>query len=151
MTELTSSTNRKITDSYSAANDFQSSSLKKSSVNTSDSKVLSSYNETGKMESYKSVERKESYNENGLGKYSFSNSSYSGKSGYSSNGYPDTTLSFPNGVGRTLSGAYKTNDVRPPSPPRESAHTYSPPLTSGRAYSYQKTESSGKISLGSLK
>jgi len=161
--QSTTSTSRKISDSYTATQEFNLSSVKKSSFDISEKKVSSSYNGMRRSESHNSNERKESFNRNGiensstLGYNSNSTesnrfmSSYPGKSGYSSNGYPDTTLSFPNGVGRTLTGAYKTNDVLPSYPPRESAHTYSPPLSASRTYSDQKFESSGKISLGSLK
>jgi len=161
--QSTTSTSRKISDSYTATHEFNTSSVKKSSFDISEKKVSSSYSGMGRTESYNSNERKESFNRNGIenssthGYYSNSTetnrflSSYPSKSGYSSNGYPETTLSFPNGVGRTLTGAYKTNDVVPSSPLRESAHTYSPSLSASRSYSEQKFESSGKISLGSLK
>jgi len=155
---------KKTSDSISTREE-----LRKSSNSSSQNKASEYQNGHENTESYNGNGKKDSFNGNdygitnsdfGDGKYgSYSKttdrkgyeSSYSNTSSYASNGVSNTPLSFPNGVGRTLSGAYKTNGVSPSSTLAETDYDFTQKLNMSRKSSEHKFESSGKISLGSLK
>jgi len=142
---------------------------RKSSNSYSQNKASEYQNGNGSTESNNGNAKKDSYNgydygitnsDFGDGKYgSYSKTTdrngyeslYSNTSSYASNGVSNTPLSFPNGVGRTLSGAYKTNGVSPSSTLAETDYDFTQKLNMSRKSSEHKFESSGKISLGSLK
>ena len=169
---------RKISDSYSGREESQKTSLRKSSQqsaseysrngasnydNENGKRSTDSYNETGRTNGNGIANSVNEYAS--FGSYSKStdtanasssgfSSSYSKSSGYelnSSNGRSANPVIFPNGVGRTLSGAYKANGESPSYTSDVSSNAYSQQFIASRKSSEHKFESSGKISLGSLK